>query len=408
MPRYAFDGEKIPSNELPHLIKMPPGVDGGFKRSALIVGSQGAGKTVLLRRAKAIAKRGAVYVNLYTALNSLSEELGKGGLHLEYDEAVQRSLRNKAAALILGAILGSLKDDGLPFLPELLRPALPRDTAPPQLSSYDEFQYLVARTRLLHFVDHSNTDVLLGSLARASDKMGDIGCAVTICLDRADSVPWPATYPLFSLLDQSQSCLTLVATRPGLSAGIAQVPTRAALQYDLIQLGTSPYDNDWLEFTRSAVSDYYQDDERSLVPDDLVEQAVRVGRESLRLVLQLLHFSATTDDWQDAFSARARLSQRLLETAACTTLAAVDVDFRHYANLARRELHDGGTVCPVFLSITGADDTLFVDRKTRNFVELALRESILVMPPGEIWYPGATPLQLEIPPIFTRTFGTTL
>jgi hypothetical protein len=407
MPRYSFDGEKIRSDDLERVFKMPPGVDDWFPRSALVVGSQGAGKTVLLRRAKAIAGRGGVYVNLYTALNSLTEELGRGGLHLEYDAAIESALRNKSAAIVLASVLVELEAVGLPFIPGLVAPALPGVGSPEgKLASYTEYLYAITRTRLLNYTDHGNTDVLMGSLRAVEDNLEGLDARLAICLDRADSIPWPATYPLFSLLDQSQSCLVLVATRPGISASIAaaQTTSKAGPQYELLQLGTSPYEDEWLQFTRDAVIDYYPASDQSAVPDELLERAIRLGRESLRLMLQLLHFRATTSDWPEIFEERARLRQRILENAARTTLAAVDVDFGHLVDVARGHRRDHPSDDPVLIAITEAEEELWVDSKTRSFVELALRESALVMPHGETWYPGRVPLTLEMPPIFVQGF----
>src|SRR5215469_13608113 len=99
-PRVPADGGKVSTEKMEQTHTRPPGVSDHFKRSALLIGSRGVGKTFLLRHRKQTSHQGAIYINLVDTLHSIARDAGIGGRSLVFTEDQAKRIQAKTAALI--------------------------------------------------------------------------------------------------------------------------------------------------------------------------------------------------------------------------------------------------------------------------------------------------------------------
>ena len=92
------DGEKVSTADRRDPLA-PPSVDEYFRRSTLLIGSRGVGKTFLLRHRKQTSHRGAVYVNLVETLPSIAKDAGIGGRSLAFSADEANRIRAKTVSL---------------------------------------------------------------------------------------------------------------------------------------------------------------------------------------------------------------------------------------------------------------------------------------------------------------------
>jgi hypothetical protein len=75
------DGEKLSAEQIDHTHVPHPGLGRFFRRSTLLIGTRGVGKTFLLRHRKHTTHMGAVYINLVSCLQCLSRKKSGSSLH---------------------------------------------------------------------------------------------------------------------------------------------------------------------------------------------------------------------------------------------------------------------------------------------------------------------------------------
>src|SRR5215469_1607610 len=104
-PRVPADGGKVSTEKMEQTHTRPPGVSDHFKRSTLLIGSRGVGKTFLLRHRKQTSHQGGIYVNLVDTLHSIARDAGIGGRSLAFTEDQASRIRAKTAALIASRVI---------------------------------------------------------------------------------------------------------------------------------------------------------------------------------------------------------------------------------------------------------------------------------------------------------------
>ncbi len=118
------DAERIPEKRVREVFRSPPAMPARFVRSTLVVGSRGAGKTILFRYLKDTHEGFATHIYLSTEFASLTKA-GHGPLTPRYPENIENQLSGKATSLLALAISDRLQRKGLSVPTEYLLRCLP-------------------------------------------------------------------------------------------------------------------------------------------------------------------------------------------------------------------------------------------------------------------------------------------
>ena len=415
-PVFPADGEKLSTEQI-HSTHVPhPGVDEFFRRSALMIGTRGSGKTFLLRHRKLVAHPGAVYINLVKCLQSLSRDSGLGGRTLHYSDSQRAQIRAKAAALIAATAVEQLLKDqrwaGRTPLPlGRLAPLLTSDidvSGNADLDTVTALRRQINQKRLRDWANESIDSWLLAEI------LCDIGNALepplALFLDRAEDAPAPALQLLLPLLDQSVEFLTVIAARPGLAQLVPDEldPTLVpGDHFDIVHLGSDPYDQSWITFSASAVRNYLDANGVNLDDDQELTWSSRMARDSVRSAVTLTQIGLATRGKQQ----RDRRSERLtaLRDHQLATIRAElqpeHPDFAATVRLVRQRFHDellAGTQQGVLINVSDADEQLSLVRQRgqlTDFLLKAIRCEALYLPPGHLWHPFQLPITFELPPL---------
>lgn len=103
-----IDGEKIPDEKIRDVFQPSPSIPTNFHRSALIIGSKGAGKTTLFRYLKSTHNGIAVHISLATEFGSLAKQSAFGPLSILYPSEIEQLIVAKATSLLAVSILSRM------------------------------------------------------------------------------------------------------------------------------------------------------------------------------------------------------------------------------------------------------------------------------------------------------------
>lgn len=411
--RVAADGEKVSSRQLTSTHVPHPGIGDHFSRSTLVIGSRGAGKTFLLRHRKQTRHRGAIYINLPKALHSIGSDAGIGGRALDFSDEQRTRIRSKSGALIainaLEMCCREVQNDmdlKLTVLDPVLPPILRSRTKTTEIST-SKLRGQVGAYELANWTLTAGCAELAEVLEQISERYP---LPFALFLDRAEDVPLPSVEVVLKLLDQSVSVLVVVAGRPA----IAQlVPTTydptftPGDHYDLVHLGTQPYDPAWIEFSLQATRNYLAENDISMPDGADMMWTSRLARDSIRRAVSFAQIAIDTAGQrllQERIDQLTRIRALQLKTI-CADLIPEYKSFREILNHLQREagprlatqhqfrlsmeITNRGTQ----LSMLGEPDRL------RDFILRAVRGEALFLPAGQQWHPYELPMQFELAPL---------
>lgn len=410
------DGEKIPKHRLSEIYQVPPFVPRDFRRSGVVVGPKGSGKTTLFRYQKEACGTLAAYVSLITAMGSLPRQSGLGPLAVAYPKELEVPLMNKAVALLSLAIAQEVATAGISVpiyalihcVPNAYRRSLADNVAAITATRYD-----VAEADFDQFVRGAFIDALREFVAATAERSVAARGGFLLLIDGVDRVPVPAILPVYTLLDQIGAYTLLIATRPGHGNRILAQSLGGLIpgdHYAIYPLGLDPRSTEWRSFARAALQ--VQMPWLNNVPSDLVEHVLDLSRDSLRAALTIL--SSTQFDRDDA--SMRRDIELGLQDARESQLMATDLVLGPYHRNFRRLLEDVRTASnvrgdgahgPVEIDIQQTKNRSLFDRDAElsAFIENALRSSGLSLRAGEYWTPGRVPHRLEVPPLLVWRKG---
>jgi hypothetical protein len=408
------DAERIPEERILDVFKPPPAIPATFIRSALVVGSRGAGKTILFRYLKETHKGFATHIYLSTEFASLTKA-GYGPLAPKYPEDIEKKLSGKATALLAIAIADRLQRKGLSIPSDPLIRCLPGKFRQKLLNIdaqwVNDTRELVNKETLATFDEVAVGSPLVNFINTIEESNHRNHGPLLLLLDRADVVPPPALIPVFELLDQGGLFTTLVATRPGIGGESLSRTVRIVApgdSYDVVHLGLYPRSSDWTDLVGQALEAQFGVHFLSL--PQAVRDSIKVfARDSIKIAVELtswctsLSGGCTSDDL-------VRLLEELRDsrlTAAQRTLQTYVDDFRDsIRTIHEQTLEQHGSLTPgVLVTIKQRTQPVLFHEHTALdiFVDAALRSWAVCMPEGQRWVPGLRPTQVEIPPLLIWT-----
>ena len=337
------DGEKLSAEQIGYTHVPHPGLGSFFRRSTLLIGTRGVGKTFLLRHRKHTAHSGAVYINLVNCLQSMSRDLGLGGRTLKYTAGQRSQIHAKTAALVAIAFLEQLlkdeRPDSIAFRLEQLSPILVSGAVTKGKATLESIRALrltVNRLRLREWpTDIEGTWPLAEVLSEIN---AGLDLPVALFMDRAEDVPAPALQVLLPLLDQSVEFLVVIAARPGL-AQLIPVEFDPTLvpgdHFDIVHLGAEPYDDEWVAFSESAVHNFLEANGLNVSGVDSLTWASRLGRDSIRAAVTFAQISLGTQGIKQV-SRRATRMAAFRNHQLATIRAELQPEHPDYAYTIRR------------------------------------------------------------------------
>lgn len=422
-PQPTFDGDRLTSQQLAEAFRRPPGAPiFPPSRGTLLVGARGSGKTTLLKHTEADLKGAGVYCDLRTLFNELSADTGAAGLSFDSIPSVSEGpIQDKALAILATAVSRKITskfklddDQNLRISLSHLAKEFPNGDATPlqwihrNISTIDpsKFRQKPNIDDLMNYLDSSN------NLIREKT-----GRSLLLLIDRAEEIPYPALTPILQLLDQSHSFQAVVATRPGmmgLSNNLHFSLPRPGDHYDIYHLGASPYSSEWTKFQRQVLQAWMP---RTLsnVPEDELDELLRLSRDSLRVALEITYQSLDeTGKYDRTTSNNAVLNlQRMLLDAANGAARSVGVNLLQMTNSIRKDYSNSRLPVAIRLlqeTMTKESDQLALipeilggqtlDARSEKFVRLALRTWFFSTMHGTSWSPIMVPEIVEINPMF--------
>ena len=408
------DAERIPEKRIREIFRPPPAMPARFVRSALVVGSRGAGKTILFRYLKDTHKDFATHIYLSTEFASLTKA-GHGPLTPRYPENIENQLSGKATSLLALAISDRLQRKGLSVPTEHLLRCLPKKFRN-GLNKIDaqrinDTRETINKETLIGFEGIAEASPLVSFVSESGDINRYAHGPLLLLLDRADAVPPPALLPVFELLDQAGPYTTLVATRPGIGGEPLSRIARAVIpgdSYDVIHLGLHPRSKDWINLVKEALEAQFGSQFLTL-PESVRNSIMIFSRDSIKVAVELVA-GCTSGGGVCTNSELVRLFEDLRDrrlTTAQRTLQTYVRDFRDSIRFIREEvLKQHNVLTPgVLVTIKQRAQPYLLHERTRLdlFIDAALRSWAICMPEGQQWVPGIRPMQVEVPPLLVWT-----
>lgn len=408
-----IDGEKIPDEKIQDVFRPSPSVPTSFHRSALIIGSKGAGKTTLFRYLKSTHGGLAIHISLATEFGSIAKQSAFGPLSIQYPSEIEQLIVGKATSLLAVSVLTRMTKKNIAFDREAALGCFPSTLI--SLPTTIDLNWclnakdLLAKSSLESFRDVFQTKPLFNLVTSFGDLCRKQYGGLLVLLDRADMIATPALVPTFDLLDQSGSFVALVATRPGHGNSAIMRLCDSAVpgdHYDVFHLGLFPRSTEWEAFVYDAVMAQLGDLKLKKIDSDIISLVLLISRDSTRTALELFaraiaipprkasaKFIQAIEDLRDSHLA-----------AVQRTLRPYHPDFRALLNDIRNELirSTQSVRYPVLLTIPNKSPEDFFESNhgLSLFSEAALRSGALCMPEAERWVPGCAPTTFEVPPLF--------
>jgi hypothetical protein len=408
------DGEKVKNVESLHVPH--PGAPTTLGRSSLIIGSKGAGKTMLLRHRKKAYYPGALYINLLKTLGPITRDAGLGGRVLLFSDDDDLRIQQKTSALLAAAIFRGILEDDKPrarLSASWMNPLLPEDL---QLSGSirsvkraEEVQRAISRYPL-HRWDARPVGFDLQDLVEKAASTRELDTA--LFLDRAEDAPAPSVRLLLTLLDQSFSVLTAIASRPGIAEQLLNERDETLIpgdHYAIIHLGSDPYAESWQVFAKEAITRYLEENGEEILDTSSLDWCVRMGRDSIRTAIELAWISGHTHgNPVDRAGLVAEVQERQ-RTIVRTRMQPLAYDFIDVLDGVRNRLHRQARRTGQFIgefSVAALEEPS--EGKLRSVLNRAIACDAIALPAGTVWHPYDQPLQFEIPPILLWKRGLPL
>lgn len=407
------DADKMSAAQLTATHVPQPEVPMRFARSTMIIGSRGCGKTFLLRHRKQTTHSGAIYISLKKTLSPVAKDTGLGGKALTYAPPLARQVRSKAAAIIAATALelcakenGGSLDTSLDVMTAILPPDL-HTKEPVTSESSRKLRHHISG---LELEDWSGVDD--GSLFH--EVLEEIGASYphqfALFFDRAEDVPLPAMPLLIGLLDQSFPHLTVIAARPYISRLLSadvQPTLMAGDHYDLLHLGSSPYEDDWQEFMRAAVHTFLDANEIDRPENVSLDWVARLMRDCAREAMSIAQMALATSSPTQLELRQAKLadwrSQRLARTRAALYPAAPN--FEAFVRRIQKQCGKALANDPqaeVLVSFAEEEPQLSllgpIEHK-RGLLLDAMQADAVHYPPAASWRPYELPTTMELAPL---------
>ena len=397
-------------------------------RSAVVSGSLGAGKTMLLRTlAEQQGESGlAIKVNLVSTLQDRITPttpvrmVDRAGAPTDVGRLVQR----KSAALIALRMAVKVRKEAVPIAETINSMLPPTHRILHRTISYKQLrnhQAVVEEIRIDEFSGLGAADSSLRNFTNDQMELArHAGRGLTLYFDRAEFFTPLELTPVLALLRKSEGYRVYVSMRPGTRLalpGVAQSQVVAGDDFDLIHLGSEPRSDQYQAFAHEVlerqVPRYLE-----MIDEDAMDLIRCVSRDSLRYRIKFV--SAYRNGSRKGGSARAKESllgaisdeRRQLISSVRGNMRGFLPDFvGQLLEVADKSRHGTGRwtgpveLGPVYTS--GGRGLLPGTTSYEDMITHALRHAGLVVAAGETWNPQAPAEALEIPPLLMWKPGDT-
>lgn len=417
------DAEKYSDEAVEALFQAPPGVPMTFRRSALLVGARGAGKTLLLRHNKLRHKGVSAYFNLTAEFSSITKQTGSGALTFDPPHGLEKAIPGKASALLGLSLYTKLVlykgVQASSSLTDALSRCIPTQFLPSSFATMDEGTLLelrrtVASAELSLFESiglDSPLTTLMTELGTACERKAG---PLLLLFDKSDQAVPEAAVPVFEALNQSASYTAVLALRPGYTgSGINQACELASPgdHFDLFHLGKNPRSEAWMKFQLDVASSHFRlPDSRPKLLDAknayLLDTLCFLARDSLRFTLKHLAKDIST---VGALRECASDEQGFLVSTALSTLPKYFTrgqDFRSLILSIQQETIAESSLRPVWLKLSARNRSDLFDEgvKVDRFLEAGLRCGAFSMIEGMPWSPGVPLREIEVSPLLAWSY----
>jgi hypothetical protein len=406
-----IDGEQIPDDRIREIFRRPPDLPSSFERSALIVGSRGAGKTTLFRFLKVSHEGTPIHLALAGELATFAQDAALGPLGVASSD-LQAQVAKKANSILAVSLAARFLRRRLKINRDLLQDCLPKaHFNTPRRPTHEWCRNTldhIASLDLHHFSYAHVPRTLARFVASAAEQATSKGTPLLLLLDRADMVVPAALRPVAELMDQSIHYIALVAMRPGHAATIfssEELGPVAGDHFAVIHMGSEAYSPDWQQFLDDAVSAQLGGLSLAALSDEIKQHIFALSRDSLRTALELLLASrdAAAANLEKALSRALRDLRENQIVASQRVLQGTHPDYRRLIGHVRKIAADsrGHITGPVQVRIEQRAVAGLWEENSRvdDFINSALRSRAACMPNGKPWAPGIRIREIEIPPI---------
>ncbi len=408
------EAESVPRGEIATYFVPPPDLlTPWFPRSAVVSGSLGAGKTMLLRYLAETEPDFVIEINLLEELSCVADPAVPLTANSAGTATYAQLAEAKAVALVAITMAQKLQPV-LGAVPETLDACVPRDVALRLRSGADprQLRRALAEASLDEFGGIPTRSHPLRQLAtEAAELLASRGQRLLLLFDRAELVRPRLLTPVMQLLEKSPGYRAIVAMRPGaLDISYIEAGGRFAAgdDYDTVHLGQAPRSDRWRTFT-DQVFQRQMPDVLSDIPPGARDLVHTVSRESLRYAIRLcsVYLGADGDE-----ASKERTLARAIELLRVKHIQSLIGNMRGYhpnfsgfLSGVRKDfvkLGSGAITGPAVLQILSASSSTGrrpeLDRFAR-FIEHALRHSGLLVPDGNDWQPYTQVAAVEVPPL---------
>lgn len=411
------EGEHIPESRIADVFQAPPEIPAKPTRSALLIGSRGAGKTTFLRHLARVHPGVSIELSLSADLASISQELPVGFLSVDSEPGEEESIVGKAVSLAAVRMAERAVEQGIEIDPGLLLGAMPpgfmpRRPRPLSSSSLRKVRIAIDRADLEQFGSLAKGRVLQQFAAELGKACTDQGRGPLLLLsDRGDNVVPACLAAIFQLLDQSDSYTAITAMRPGPSPSPALVDTPASAaagdHFDVLALGNRPRSLAWQEFVRQSLLTQPQLKEvLQRLDSATLDRVLLLSRDSVRTAISVLGRVHNAPVGQADFDAVLDGFHNVAENLQLSTkklLRQFNPDPTALLRELRRDLLQGGSApgAPFLLSVASPRQRSLLETTTDldRLIAVGLRCGAFCLPEGTVWAPGDRPLEIEVNPL---------
>lgn len=407
------EAESVPLGEVVNYFVPPPDLmSPWFPRSAVVSGSLGAGKTMLLRYLAETEPDFVITVNLLEELSCVGDPAVPLASHPEGGPAYAELAEAKAVALLGMTIVQKLKAE-VDWIPSAVDACIPPGLRAVVARGQDlrGLKRALAEAPLDQFRDIPTRSQPLRELVEATaEHVAGGGTRLLVLFDRAELVRPRLLNPVMRLLEKSRGYRAIVAMRPGaVDASYIEEGGRFAAgdDYDTVHLGRSPRSATWRAFADEVFERQMPDALQRISPADR-ELIHTASRESLRYAIRLcsVYLNASGDDAErsDTLSTAVELLRTKHVQSIIGNMRGYHPNFGAFLSSIRRDFAKGaGRITgPCVLDVLSASSSTGrrpeVDQFAR-FMEHALRHSALLVPDGEDWQPYTHVSAVEVPPL---------
>lgn len=408
-----LDAEKVSNDILRKCYLSPPGFEKLANKSTLLVGGRGSGKTMFLRALRHTNKGISVFGDLRLILNSISIDIGAGGLMFSrISPGEEPAIQGKTAAILSWWLATALKKKGISPSLSLLRKILPRSLKN-FLSDGDALSERMGNlfydSEITEYRSDSILSFFIEFVLDLAHKCQKAEGPLLILLDRAQDIPYPCLEPIYALLEHGNHFITVVATKPGIFWPHKSDPSDcspSSIKFEVRHLGASPYSSSWRAYLNTVI-DTWLPHSVDRVPSIHLEELLSIARDSIRVALDLAHNSINRKgafDHSKFIESIANLRGPLV-SGSQSLLRDFNDDINSYLFKLRRSLWDFRLPVNIEIKSSDRDHHLAQPKPMKEmsrdelFVNIGLRTGLFKTINGVSWHPLICLDTVEVNPL---------